>query len=251
MAAYGLDSSERKDVLLRKYCFSVVWLLALFLSAASAQQPDPIPTTDEAASTVPKADKRLFGVLPNYRTVDASIPFSPLTNRQKLNIARHDSFDWPTFVLAGVLTFVSTGDEERAYYGTGLSGFANRYLRSAADQISGNMLTEGLLPMLLNQDPRYFRPGTGSFRSRLGSALSQIVVARNDSGHRTFNAAEFLGNAMAVGIANTYSPHLNSWSSRTQKFILMLSTDTFSNVIKEFGPDIRERLFGRRDKSSH
>src|SRR5437870_7341105 len=38
-------------------------------------------------------DKRLFGVVPNYRTVDAAIPFQPLTPRQKLTIASHDSFE--------------------------------------------------------------------------------------------------------------------------------------------------------------
>src|SRR5205823_15106825 len=58
-----------------------------------------------------KPDKRLFGVLPNYRTVDASIPFSPLMARQKLSIARHDSFDWPTFGLAAVLTLAMPGKD--------------------------------------------------------------------------------------------------------------------------------------------
>jgi hypothetical protein len=192
----------------------------------------------------------LFGVIPNYRTVDASVPFSRLSAKQKLNIARHDSFDWPNYVFAGVLTFATPSSKDQsASYGGGLEGFANRYVRSTADQITGNMLTEGFMPIVLHQDPRYFRPGTGTFKSRLGSALSQIVVARRDSGHRTFNASEWLGNAMAVGISNTYSPNLNSWSARTQKWMLMISTDTFSNVMKEFGPDVKERLLPHRHKS--
>src|SRR5262249_45964018 len=148
----------------------------------SAEAPPSVSAPSESTT-----DKRLFGVLPNYRTVDASIPFKALSSRQKFNIARHDSFDWPTYVLAGVLTFATPGRDQTSSYGSGLSGFANRYVRSSADQISGNMLTEAFLPMLLRQDPRYFRPGTGSFRSRLGSALGQIIVARNDSGRRTFN----------------------------------------------------------------
>jgi hypothetical protein len=228
----------------------VTGMILMFAAAAYAQQPSSGEDSENSTiSSSENTSKRIFGVLPNYRTVDASIPFTPLSNKQKFSIARHDSFDWPTYIVAGVLTFATPDSDQKSVYGGGLSGFANRYVRASADQIVGNMLSEGFLPVLLHQDPRYFRPGTGTFRSRLGSALSQIVVARNDSGHPTFNTAEFLGNAMAVGISNTYSPNLNSWSHRSQKLLLMISTDTFSNVMKEFGPDIREHLLPHRHKS--
>src|SRR5262249_20125631 len=151
--------------------------------------------------------------------------------KQKLSIATHDSFDWPTYATAGFLTLITPTHDK--VYGTGIESFANRYVRWSADQITGNMLTEGFLPVLLHQDPRYFRVGTGSFSSRLWSAVSQIVVAKKDSGHRTFNTSEWLGNAMAVGISNTYSAHLNTWPQRTDTWLLMVGSDTFSNVVKE------------------
>ena len=196
---------------------------ALFVSSGFAQSPssetaapavavDPIAPNAESA----KPDKRLFGVLPNYRTVDASIPFSPLMARQKLSIARHDSFDWPTFGLAAVLTLAMPGKDVPKSYGTGVEAFANRYLRSSADQIIGNMLTEGFMPVLLRQDPRFVRRGSGTVWFRLRSSLTQIGIARNDSGHRAFNTSEFLGNAMATGISNAYSPNLNSWTHRSE-----------------------------------
>jgi hypothetical protein len=103
---------------------------------------------------------------------------------------------------------------------------------------------------VLHEDPRYFRPGTGTFWSRLGSALSQIAVSRKDSGGHTFNASEFLGNAMAVGISNTYSPNLRTWGNSTEKLGLMIGTDMFSNVLKEFGPDVKERLFHRHNSGT-
>ena len=209
-----------------------------------AELSSPAPTASTPITKVEPGhpDKRLFGVVPNYRTVDAAIPFQPLTPRQKLTIASHDSFDWPTYALAGLMTFAMPGEQEAKRYGTGWSGFANRYVRTSADQIIGNMLSEGFLPVLLRQDPRYFRPGIGTFWSRLRSAVSQIAVARNDSGHRTFNTSEFLGNAMTVAVSNTYSPNLRSWYDSSEKLALMVGTDMFSNVIKEFGPDIRRRL---------
>jgi hypothetical protein len=236
-------------MVVKKYVISF-FAICLFAVPLQAQKPDPLAPPETTAPTPAQPGKRLFGVIPNYRTVDASVPFARLSAKQKLNIARHDSFDWPNYVFAGVLTFATPSSKDQsASYGGGIEGFANRYVRSTADQITGNMLTEGLMPVVLHQDPRYFRPGTGTFKSRLGSALSQIVIARRDSGHRTFNASEWLGNAMAVGISNTYSPNLNSWSARTQKWMLMISTDTFSNVMKEFGPDVKERLLRHRHKS--
>ena len=229
----------------------IVCTVFLFALPLHAQETDPPAAEENSAASAPaEPGKRLFGVIPNYRTVDASILFSRLSAKQKLNIARHDSFDWPNYIMAAALTFATPSSKDQiASYGGRVDGFLNRYARSTADQITGNMLTEGFMPVILHQDPRYFRPGTGSFGSRLASALSQIVVSRSDAGHRTFNASEWLGNAMAVGISNTYSPNLNSWSARTQKWMLMVSTDTFSNVMKEFGPDLRERLLPHRHKS--
>ena len=113
--------------------------------------------------------------------------------------------------MAGVMTFAMPGIEDTKLYGTGLEGFANRYVRSSADQIIGNMLTEGFLPVLLRQDPRYFRPGTGTFWSRLRSALTQTTIARNDSGRRVFNTSEFLGNAIASGAASPIQRNMPSF----------------------------------------
>jgi hypothetical protein len=203
------------------------------------------PATPPIESSKPP-DKRLFGVVPNYRTANAAVPFAPITARHKLGIASRDSFDWPTYPLAALMTFMMPGAEETKAYGTGWSGFANRYARNSADQIIGNMLSEGILPSVLHEDPRYFRPGTGTFWSRLRCAMGQIVVTRKDSGAKTFNTPEFLGNAIAVGISNTYSPNLRTWGNSSEKLGLMIGTDMLANVIKEFGPDVKERVFHHR-----
>ena len=231
----------------------VVILLAFVtpLPAQSSGDPDTDTATDpgkiESKADPAKPSKRLFGVVPNYRTTDAAAPFTPLTNKQKLSIASHDSFDWPTYVTAGGLTLITRSHDP--VYGKGFESFGNQYVRWSSNQIVGNMLTEGFMPVILHQDPRYFRAGTGTFSSRFFGAISQIVVAKNDSGRRTFNTSEWMGNAMATGISNAYTPHMNSWSQRTETWMWMIGSDTFSNVIKEFGPDIRQRLPFHRKKS--
>ena len=40
----------------------------------------------QSDSSAPE-DKRIFGVLPNYRTAEAALPFAPLSARQKFRIA--------------------------------------------------------------------------------------------------------------------------------------------------------------------
>ena len=74
---------------------------------SSSDAPAADPATVELKADTSKPDKRLFGVLPNYRTTDASLPFSPLSKRQKLSIATHDLFDWPTYATAGFMTAVT------------------------------------------------------------------------------------------------------------------------------------------------
>src|ERR1700722_4492085 len=61
---------------------------------AAPATPPAAPVPDNAADAVPPGGNRVFGVLPNYRTADASLEGTVLTGPQKLNIARKDSFDY-------------------------------------------------------------------------------------------------------------------------------------------------------------
>jgi len=70
------------------------------------------------------------------------------------------------------------------------------------------------------------------------------------SKRRREDPSEFVGNAIAVGISNTYSPNLREWTHSSEKLGLMVGTDMFSNVIKEFGPDVKERLLHRHHKGT-
>src|SRR5438477_535822 len=50
-----------------------------------AQKPDAPP-----AEPVATEDKRILGVLPNYRTADGTKPFHPISAKYKLTIASKD-----------------------------------------------------------------------------------------------------------------------------------------------------------------
>jgi hypothetical protein len=187
-------------------------------------------------------DKRIFGVIPNNRTAEASIPFAPISARRKLTIAYKDSFDWPVYPTAAAFATLYQLENQNPSFGQGMSGYAKRFAASYGDQMIGNMMTEGIVPSLLHEDPRYFRLGEGSKWSRARYALTRIFVTRTDSGRNTFNFAEWLGNSSAVAVSNAWYPDTRTASDNAQKLAIQCATDAFSNVLKEFWPDVKRRL---------
>jgi hypothetical protein len=108
------------------------------------------------------------------------------------------------------------------------------------------MLAEAIFPALLRQDPRYFRVGEagGSTWHRTRYALTRVFVARSDKGKSVFNYGEWLGNGATVGISNLYYPSdTRNVSDNLQRLGVQVATDAFSQVLKEFWPDWKRRLF--------
>jgi hypothetical protein len=209
------------------------------------------PLNESAAEKQPplhEIDKRAFGVLPNYRTADGSAPFKPITARYKMTIAVKDSFDGPLYAIGGLFAGIYQLENQNPSFGQGMKGYAHRYVTSFADQSIGNMMTEGVMPSLLHQDPRYFRRGTGSIKSRLGYAVTRIFVCKNDSGNWTLNASELLGNATGAAISNAYYPDTRTVHENVEKLGIQLGTDALSQVAKEFWPDIKRKWFSKHQK---
>ena len=213
--------------------------------AAAQTSPESPPPTQGAAAQEqePPGGKRVFGVLPNYRTADASQEGTPISAHQKFVIASKDSFDYPLVLLAGAFAGLGQLADQQPSFGQGIKGYAHRLVTNYADQAMGNMFTEGLFPAMLREDPRYFRRGTGPKWHRAGYAMSRIFVTRTDSGHARFNYSEWLGNATAVAISNTYYPDGRNFSDNATKLLEQCGTDAFSQVLKEFWPDIKRKLF--------
>jgi hypothetical protein len=235
-----------------------VLLLAILAASLFAQQqpaPSALPSgsqTDAEATpavaanpqpVVPPGGNRVFGVLPNYRTADASQAGTVLTARQKLDIASKDSFDYPLVLLAGAFAGLGQLADQQPSFGQGFKGYAHRLVTNYADQAMGNMFTEGLFPVLLHEDPRYFRRGTGTIKSRVGYALTRVIITHKDSGGTRFNYSEWLGNASVVAISNAYYPDSRTFADNGTKLLMQVGTDAVSQVLKEFWPDIRRKMF--------
>src|SRR5450432_1658964 len=206
---------------------AIMLSLLAWTCAAQAQTgggPQPETAASSAATPANPEDKRIFGVLPNNRTTENSLPFTPITARQKMTIACKDSFDLPVYPTAAAFAALYQLENQNPSFGQGMSGYAKRFATAYGDQMVGNMMTEGIMPSLLHEDPRYFRIGEGSTMSRTRYALTRILVTRTDSNHNTFNFAEVGGNAAAVAISNSWYPDTRTVSDNVTKLAIALAT---------------------------
>lgn len=225
------------------YALALAAITLLVASSAPGQVSSP------PVAPAPLATARVLGVLPNYRTADGSLPFEPLSARRKLYIGYKDATDYPIFFVTGLFAGISQLQGSNPEYRSGLLGFGKRFGSSYGDQAISTVFVESVYPVLLHQDPRYFRRGTGTIRSRAWYAVSRTFVTKNDSGKVTFNASEFLGNSTMVAISTAYSPATRSVSGGLTKLGMNLGSDTFGAVLKEFWPDVKRRYFTRREKT--
>ena len=232
-------------------------VLSIFSQIAFCQDTYPAPAPLGDSENVPVIPvnpqtnpKRLFGILPNYKAINANQPFVPITAKQKLSIAGKDAFDYPVFATTAVYSGLYQLQNTNPTYGQGMAGYSKRYAAALVDQSVGNVLQEGIYPALFHSDPRYFRLGSsgGSTGHRLRYALSRVVVTRTDRGTSQFNFAEWAGAATSVAGSNLYYDA----SSRTvvgnvQRLSMQVAGDALSNVLREFIPD----WTSKRAKQNH
>ena len=196
------------------------------------------------AANSPRRTGRLFGIIPNYATVEAGAGNKAvLTTSDKFKLTLQGAFDPYEFVIVGVVTGVSQAEGQGAWPRQGFMGYTENYAVNFANQAIGNVMTGAVFPSLLRQDPRYFQRSHGGFLRRFAYAGSRIFVTRGDSGKAQFNYSEFAGNASAAVLSNLYEPA----SSRTlanglSTWETQIAIDAFGFEAKEFWPDLRRKL---------
>jgi hypothetical protein len=179
----------------------------------------------------------MFGVLPNYATVEGASTITPISSREKFKLAKMNSLDPFLYPFVGVVAAT-----ER-FYGNGAVAYAKQYAASFADNSIGNVMTTAVFPSLLHQDPRYLQRGRGSVLGRIGYSASRLVISHGDSGARQFNFSEVGGNAFAATVSNAYYPMTERGASETvSRWAMQLMWDGLSNELKEFWPDVRRKI---------
>ncbi len=195
-------------------------------------------------------NERILGVIPDYQTVEASVR-TPLTKRQKWELAFKESVDPFNVVSAGIGAAFSQHGNQTPKYGEGGSAFGERYGAALADMTTQNIFSAGLLATVLHQDPRYFRMGPegGKVPKRVIYSLSRLFIARQDDGRSTFNASGIGGMILGIAASNLYYP---AASENGEVMAGRLTTSLFSgvtgNLMSEFWPDVQKKFFHRKNR---
>jgi hypothetical protein len=218
-------------------------------SAATGQASRATPA--QVTPSLEPLPKRIFGIIPNYRSHPSLKDSKPLSAGQKFKLAARDSFDPGTFLLSGAFAGIGQASNSTPSYGQGMAGYGRYYGSTYGDFMIGNFMTEAVYPSLLRQDPRYFRRGTGSTGSRLRYAAGQIFITHGDNRRTQFNFSEICGNATAVAISNAYNPDNRTASDAVGKLGIQLAVDMAGNILKEFAPDFYRKVHKKKTVPSY
>ena len=211
-----------------------MWAIAfVFMASCAWGQAKIDPSLPEA----PLPHRRVLLLFPGYETVqDPDIPVAPLRAKQKFEMAYRKVVD-PSFPIEAM---IFTGfDKAVSYgpnYGTGAGPFAQLFGYNAVNLATTYLFTDAVLPTLLHQDPRYFRKGRGSVKSRLWWTVRSEVVAFNDQGKQVPNYSSVLGFGMSTALSNAYSPPSSiTFPATMERFAVKEGVSIGLNILREFG----------------
>ena len=224
--------------------------------APPPQTPPPQPPPSSGGSTGTAAtpdgqkpdakkgtDDHIFGVLPNYTSVGRGQQAPPLTTTATFEMASEGAFDKLVYPFTAFTAGVAQLQGQEPEWGFGWGAYGKRYAMGFADNTLASFMTTAVAPTLLRQDPRYFVLGEGGVWHRTGYALSRTFVTRSRSGHAQFNFSDIVGNGVAAEIMNAYHPVEDRKLSATMnRWGLQVLYDTFTDVLKEFWPDIHHHF---------
>lgn len=213
--------------------------------------PDaPTPQTSTQAPSAPDDDhqdgqqKRIFGVLPNFRSVNADVHLPPQSVKDKFVTATQDSFDYSSIFIPLAVAGYDYLRNSTPEFGKGGAAFGRYFWHSAVDQTSENYFVEFIVPVITHEDTRYYSLAHGGFLKRTSYSLSRAVITRSDSGKEVFNASEVFGAGAAAGVSNLYYPAPErTFSNTASQWATSVGIDALSFFVKEFSPDVNHALF--------
>lgn len=223
---------------------------AMSLPATNQQNP-PADQQEEKSSATEGSPKHIFWVVPAFHVAYMKT-FKPLTPREKFVEWAKGTYD-PRGI--GLYAFESATLEYSSSdgfcgYGKGWGGYGKCFGATELDANISSFLGDFLFPVIMHQDPRYFRLGEGSFGKRVGYAISRVFVTHADSGRTVFFTSALSGSVLGAAASNLYYPVQDRGFGPTlSRMGLDLGNTALFNAAAEFWPDIKQRLdhaFGRQ-----
>jgi len=176
---------------------------------SSNSQSNPAAPAVDQKTKQQKADEqikqqehqRVLGIIPSFNTSYVSDAVS-LTPKQKVSLAFRSAVDPYTFAIAFIVAGMGEADGGGPGFGWGPKGYFERSGAAYLDAFDGTMVGNAFLPIILHQDPRYFRLGHGSFHHRLFYAVATSFICKHDNtGKWEPNYSNVAGNIISGEIS--------------------------------------------------
>lgn len=202
---------------------------------ALPQQETPKQKSDDQLKAEEK--QRMLGIMPAFNSVESGYA-PPLTPHGKFELWYKSAIDPFTFATAGIDAGIEQAQNSYPEYHQGFVGFAKRYGASYADTVDGSFWGNAVLPVLLKQDPRYFRLGHGSAKARFWYVALSTVRCKGDNGKWQPNYSNVAGNFIAGAISNAYYPASDRGVGLTlERGLVVTAEGAIGSIAFEFYPD--------------
>ena len=208
------------------------------------------PPLPPAPTPKPKMQQRVKTMVENQVEKAMNYPavqeWQPLTAGQKFNVYLRHTTSPRTFIAAGFDAAYAKWQSDNQDYARGIAGYAEHYGIGLAKEQSDAFFQSFLVPVVLKQDPRYFRNPKLPFFKRALYSVSRVVITRNDKGDQTFNASYVVGGAVSQALFDIYAPgHQQGLHPIVVRLTFNLATDAGLNLLQEFWPDLRRKFLHR------
>jgi hypothetical protein len=214
---------------------AIAFVLASTVWGQEADRTAPDPAA-------PAASGERMAFLSHWPVAPRMGEFQPISSGEKYRLAFRTATDPTTFFYAAATAGLGQATDSHPQLGQGMAGYGKRLGLSYTDYAVGYALAEGVFPVMLHQDPRYFRKGGGRAISRITHAIASSLVTYDDSGRRVFNTSVVAGNAAAVAVSTAYYTNGRTAGSAAGKWGLYMGYDMATNIFKEFWPDLLRKL---------
>ena len=212
-------------------------------------EPDAIPNSavaasDHCARLATIQEQFQYGIVPqDLSRVQGPEQHPPLSVSGKFRLAVANVSDPFSVMITALDSEFGNATGPASPLPRGADGFGDRFGISMAGQASGEFFSTFLVSSIFHQDPHYHRDPGAPARSRIGRALSYVVITRSDSGTRMFNFAEFLGTAASSIVEGSIHPEWKrDAGASAQRIFISIGSDAAWNLMTEFLPDVAKHI---------
>jgi hypothetical protein len=217
---------------------------------ASVEPPAPQPAAEKsqhekAEEQIKEQEKqRTAGILPAFNVSYRSDAVS-LSPGQKMRLAFRSAIDPVTIATGFLVAGYHEGMHDDVGFPWGIKGNGERSGAAYLDDFDGTMIGNGILPVILHQDPRYFRMGHGATSRRFLYALAASVICKHDNtGKWEPNYSNVAGNFISGEISNLYYPPNDSGTGQAiTNGMIVTAEGGVASIFQEFWPDVSRKFF--------